>query len=175
MEEHNSSIGFRVRKLDNQLKRNMQLALNCRDDVDEITAMNGFILQYLASHAKDKIYQKDIEQKFKIGRSAVTNLLTRMEENGLIQREVEKSDARLKRIALTEKGREQQKIVQSSVEWLDYKQMEQITPEEKEIFFSILEKIEKNVSDVTGIILGPDKGWIQEVTKTKKRKKDEKC
>lgn len=154
------SIGFRIRKLDNQLKRNMQLALDRQEEVDEITSMNGFIIQYLYQNEDKTIYQRDIEQKFKIGKSAVTNVLTRMEENGLIEREVERKDARLKKIRLTQKGKDQQKIIQKTVEWLDLVQMEQISSQEREVFFSILEKIENNVSDVTKVILSPGREWI---------------
>ena len=95
-------MGHRIRKLDNMLKRNMQLALSGLG-VDEVTAMNGFIIQYLYHHADRAVYQRDIEKEFKIGRSAVTNILTRMEENGFIHRETDGSDARLKRLTLTAK------------------------------------------------------------------------
>lgn len=167
----NNSIGFHIRKLDNLLKRNMQLALDGQGEIDEITAMNGFIIQYLIKNEEKKIYQKDIEQKFNIGKSAVTNLLTRMEEHGLITREVEKSDARLKKIVLTDKGKEQHKMIERSVEWLDYKQMEQISEEEKKVFFEILEKIENNVSEVTKLLLSPDKCWEEEISGKKNNRK----
>lgn len=92
-------MGHRIRKLDNMLKRNMQLALSGQG-VDEVTAMNGFIILYLHRHVDQTIYQRDIEKEFRIGRSAVTNILTRMEENGFIHRETDGSDARLKRLTL---------------------------------------------------------------------------
>ena len=97
-------MGHRIRKLDNMLKRNMQLALSGQG-VDEVTAMNGFIILYLHRHVDQTIYQRDIEKEFRIGRSAVTNILTRMEENGFIHRETDGSDARLKRLTLTGKSR----------------------------------------------------------------------
>ncbi|MDE6673491.1 MAG: hypothetical protein K2K19_01570, partial [Acetatifactor sp.] len=62
-------MGHRIRKLDNMLKRNMQLALSGQG-VDEVTAMNGFIIMYLHHHADQVIYQRDIENEFNIVGSA---------------------------------------------------------------------------------------------------------
>lgn len=155
-------IGHRIRKLDNMLKRNMQLALSGQG-VDEVTAMNGFIIQYLHHHADQSVYQRDIEKEFKIGRSAVTNILTRMEENGFIYRETDGSDARLKRLTLTPKGEEQCQLLTSTIEWLNSRQMDGISLEEQEQLFATLEKIERNADGLAARILGEDDSWTREI------------
>ncbi|MDE6675229.1 MAG: MarR family transcriptional regulator, partial [Acetatifactor sp.] len=143
-------------------KRNMQLALSGQG-VDDVTAMNGFIIMYLHHHADQAIYQRDIEKEFKIGRSAVTNILTRMEENGFIHRETDGSDARLKRLTLTAKGEEQCQLLNSTIEWLNSKQQEGISRQEQEQFFATLEKIEGNAGRLATRILGEDDSWIREI------------
>lgn len=155
-------IGHRIRKLDNMLKRNMQLALSGQG-VDEVTAMNGFIIQYLHHHADQSVYQRDIEKEFKIGRSAVTNILTRMEEYGFIYRETDGSDARLKRLTLTPKGEEQCQLLTSTIEWLNSRQMDGISFEEQEQLFATLEKIEGNAGRLAARILGEDDSWTREI------------
>lgn len=160
--ERRFHMGHRIRKLDNMLKRNMQLALSGQG-VDEVTAMNGFIIMYLHHHAGQTIHQRDIEREFKIGRSAVTNILTRMEENGFIHRETDGSDARLKRLTLTDKGEEQCQLLSSTIEWLNSRQQEGISRQEQEQFFAILEKIEGNAGRLAARILGEDDSWIQEI------------
>ncbi|MCI9072978.1 MAG: MarR family transcriptional regulator [Lachnospiraceae bacterium] len=155
-------MGHRIRKLDNMLKRNMQLALSGLG-VDEVTAMNGFIIQYLYHHADQTVYQRDIEKEFKIGRSAVTNILTRMEENGFIHRETDGSDARLKRLTLTAKGEEQCQLLQDAIEWLNCRQLQGISQEEQERFFATLEKIEGNAGRLAARILGGDDSWTGEI------------
>lgn len=155
-------IGHQIRKLDNMLKRNMQLALSGQG-VDEMTAMNGFIIQYLHYHADQVVYQRDIEREFKIGRSAVTNILTRMEENGFIHRETDGSDARLKRLTLTAKGEEQSQLLYNTIEWLNSRQMDGISDEEREQLFTTLKKIEANAGRVAAHILGEDASWIREI------------
>ena len=42
-------------------------------------------------------FQKDIEQRFAVGRSTVTNLIQLMEKKGFVKRESVKQDARLKK------------------------------------------------------------------------------
>lgn len=160
--KHDFHMGHRIRKLDNMLKRNMQLALSGQG-VDEVTAMNGFIIMYLHHHADQVIYQRDVEREFKIGRSAVTNILTRMEENGFVRRDTDGDDARLKRLTLTAKGEEQCQVLQSTIEWLNYRQMDGISDQERERFFATLEKIEGNAGRLAACILGEDDSWIGEI------------
>ena len=101
--------------------------------VHKITGSNGWILGYLADHENEEIYQKDrfkkgqhwhtiegafyfykegthyqkdIEEKFCVTRSTVSKVLKGMESKGLLRRESVSSDARLKRLVLTEEGRE---------------------------------------------------------------------
>lgn len=155
-------MGHRIRKLDNMLKRNMQLALSGQG-VDEVTAMNGFIIQYLHHHADQAIYQRDVEREFRIGRSAVTNILTRMEENGLIHRETDGSDARLKRLTLTARGEEYCQLLNSTIEWLNSRQLDGISAREQEQFFAILDKIEGNAGRLAARILGEDDSWTREI------------
>ena len=61
--------------------------------VHKITGSNGWILGYLADHEN-------------VTRSTVSKVLKGMESKGLLRRESVSSDARLKRLVLTEEGRE---------------------------------------------------------------------
>lgn len=55
--------------------------------------------------AGEPVYQRDIEEQFHIRRSSVTALLKAMEQDGFITRTAVARDARLKSLALTDKGR----------------------------------------------------------------------
>lgn len=157
-------IGHRIRKLDNILKWNMQLALSGQG-VDEVTAMNGFIIMYLHHHADQTVYQRDVEKEFKIGRSAVSNILTRMEENGFVHRETDGDDARLKRLTLTDKGERQCQLLRGTIEWLNYGQLDGISAGELEQFWATLDKIERNAGRLAGRIQGEGNSWIEEIQK----------
>lgn len=155
-------VGHRIRSLDNILKRNMQLALSSQG-IDAVTAMNGFIIVYLHHHSGRVVYQKDIEKEFRICRSAVTNILTRMEENGFIRRETDDCDARLKSLTLTAKGEEQYQVICNTIDWLNRRQLEGIPAGELEQFFATLDRIEGNAGRLAGRILGADDSWIREI------------
>ena len=93
------SVGFIVKSLSNLFKRQI-LQTNF-----ELTGMQGWIIAYLYENGRNKnIYQKDIETFFKIRRSTVTGILKLMEKNGLLTRESVPSDARLKKLILTDKA-----------------------------------------------------------------------
>ena len=62
----------------------------------------GFIAR--RNGRQEPVYQRDIEEQFQIRRSSVTALLKAMEGDGFITRTAVKQDARLKSLALTEKG-----------------------------------------------------------------------
>lgn len=157
-------VGHRIRTLDNILKRNMQLAL-CGQGIDEVTAASGFIITYLYQHPDQVIYQKDIEKEFRICRSAVTNILNRMEENGLIHRETDDCDARRKSLTLTAKGEEQCQIIRNTIDWLNHKQLEGIPTSELKQFFMTLDRIEENAARLSSDIQGEDDSWMQEIRK----------
>ena len=53
----------------------------------DITGMQRWTLGYLNDHADTEIYQKDIEQEFKVSRATASNMLQLMERKGLIVRE----------------------------------------------------------------------------------------
>lgn len=72
----------------------------------ELTSRQGMILQFLGikTQLNEDVFQRDIEEEFNIRRSTVTIILRGMEEKGLIKRESVKSDARLKKVLMTEKS-----------------------------------------------------------------------
>ena len=78
--------------------------------------MHGWIIRYLYENREQDIFQKDIEQRFAVGRSTVTNLIQLMEKKGFVKRESVKQDARLKKVILTEKGIASQESFEDIVE-----------------------------------------------------------
>lgn len=83
-----------------------------------IPASQSRILCFVALFSADHdIYQKDLEEEFAIRASSATGLVQALEQKGLIRRESVSSDARLKKIVLSDLGREiQSKIIATSEE-----------------------------------------------------------
>ncbi|MFQ9564328.1 MAG: MarR family winged helix-turn-helix transcriptional regulator, partial [Faecalibacillus intestinalis] len=93
------------------------------------------------------VFQRDLEEEFSIRRSTATGILQLMEKNDLIIRQPVSYDARLKKLVLTKKASEIQNEIHKEIEKHDKKVREGITEEELEVFFNVMKKIKKNLSE----------------------------
>lgn len=92
-------MGRMIHMLSHQLKRrNIQEEL-----MDEgLTGSQRHIMKFILLRTlHTDVYQKDIEEEFRIRKSTVTGILKLLEKNGFIRRESVPQDARLKRIVPT--------------------------------------------------------------------------
>lgn len=144
MKEKDRKIGPEIHRTDLKLSRNLSAHVR-KFGVDEVTMMHGWIIRYLYENREQDIFQKDIEQRFAVGRSTVTNLLQLMEKKGFIRRESVEQDARLKKVILTEKGIESQESFEDIVEHIEEELSEGISEEELYIFYKVLDQINQNV------------------------------
>lgn len=80
------------------------------DSLDNPYGVNGKQLRLLGFIAHEsmnrELYQKDIEEELQIRRSSVTSMLQNLEKANMITRVSVSSDARLKKIVLTDLGKE---------------------------------------------------------------------
>ena len=137
-------IGLEIRKLNHEMNRNLELQVKA-EGIDEVTLMHGWILRYLYENREKEIYQKDIEKHFSIGRSTVTSIIQLMEKKGFIERQAVQSDARLKKVLLTEKGEKTHEMIEALIIQLNQNMMEGIEPEELQTFLEVLSKIRQNI------------------------------
>ena len=142
-------IGYELRTLDNMLSRNLMAAARERG-VDELTAMHGWILGYLCRNEHKDIFQKDIEAEFKICRSTVTNILKLMEKKGDIKRESVPYDARLKKLVLTDTGRELHEKTKDMIDMLEEQTVERISKEDLDTFYRVIDQVKNNVKNMLG-------------------------
>ena len=106
----NNEIGFEIKALNNLIKRRVEMS-ETKEEVEHLTGVHGFVIGYISDHDDEDIFQRDIEEKFEIRRSTATGIINLMEKNGLIIREKVDYDARLKKLVLTDKAREINKLV----------------------------------------------------------------
>ena len=144
VEEKGRKIGPEIHCTDLKLSRNLSAHVR-KSGIDEVTMMHGWIIRYLYEKREQDIFQKDIEQRFAVGRSTVTNLIQLMEKKGFVKRESVKQDARLKKVILTEKGIASQESFEDIVEHIEEELSEGISEEELHIFYKVLDRINQNV------------------------------
>ena len=126
------------------MSRNLMAAARERG-VDELTAMHGWILGYLCRNE-----EKDIEAEFKICRSTVTNILKLMEKKGYIRRESVPYDARLKKLVLTDTGRELHEKTKDMIDILEEQTIERIAKEDLDTFYRVIDQLKSNVKNMLG-------------------------
>jgi DNA-binding MarR family transcriptional regulator len=109
-----------------------------------ITGSQAHIINYIYDESnKREVFQRDVEKEFDIRRSSATIALQLMEANGFIKRESVPSDARLKKITLTEKGVFVQKIVREIIDQSEKSLRDALTKNEYNTLVSVINKLSK--------------------------------
>ena len=136
------SIGHEIKAMNHVMQRQM-LKTAAEKGIDRVTIMHGWIMGYLSQNTDRDIFQKDIESTFAISRSTVTSILKCMEKKGYIRRESVDSDARLKKLSLTEKGIETDLIIRKAVEENEARFNSVLSEEERTLFLTLIRKLRK--------------------------------
>ena len=144
MLEREKTVGFKVRQLSNVLKRNAEQN-HSRLESRNISMMQRWIIGYLAHNKEQDIFQKDMEHELNIGKSTLTEILHVMEKNDLVTRMPCESDARCKKLVLTAKAESVHEEIEHGIEEFEKKLRKDITDEELEQFFSIINRMLENV------------------------------
>ena len=139
------AIGFQIRALNNLIKRDVERTHP--SELDRTKGVHGWAIGYFYKNRDRDIFQRDFEEHFSIRRSTATGILQLMEKNGLIVRESVESDKRLKKIVLTEKAIEVHNIIIKDIEEREERLSRNLTEQELNTFFEIVDKIKANLED----------------------------
>ena len=140
------SIGYEIKNLDIMIVRRIFAEAKIHND-EFLTPVQIRIIDYLYNNIKLDIYQKDIEKKFTLRRSTISGILQTMEKNGLIEKIDSKQDARSKKVIITEKGLNKIKEIKNKMIKFEKILRQDITDEELELFFNIVNKLKRNISN----------------------------
>ncbi|MBR6510474.1 MAG: MarR family transcriptional regulator [Clostridia bacterium] len=144
--QRKNDIGFAVRRLSNAIKRDIEKS-KLKMQIDSAKSINGWALNYFYENRDRDIFQRDFEQKFSIRRSTASKMLKSMEQNGFIERVSVESDARLKKIVLTDKAIEQHKRILEDIERREKILRKGLTETEVKQFLNILQIITANMEE----------------------------
>lgn len=142
--ERERSLGYEFRTISNMIKRHIDREV-AANQTEPITRMQGWTIGFLYDRQDQDVFQRDVEEQFEIQRSTATRMLQLMEKRGLIVRQPVASDGRLKKICLTDKGRQFHQVVIQGAQALERQLEEDLTERELEAFFAITAKIRKNL------------------------------
>lgn len=96
-------------------------------------------------HKNESITQKDLAKRLNITAPSITSSIQKMERDGYISREPDKSDQRMMRLALTEKGESCIQSIIDVAERMERIMFEGMSTEEKDIFRQLLVQVNDNL------------------------------
>ena len=143
MKQQEEQIAMRsIKRLSNGISREMCAAFGS----GMFSGAQGRTLHFLLAHTKSDIFQKDIEEEFGLRPPTATALLKELEQRGLIRKEPVPYDARKKKIVVTEEALQYKDCVLKGLKELDQKLTAGISDEEMQVFFSVTDKMLKNLA-----------------------------
>lgn len=137
-------VGRLVNTLSHQLKRRFA---DLEEEDSLATNMQRLILHYILFESlKRDIYQKDVEKEFQIRRSTATGALQILEKNGFITRNPVKEDARLKKLAPTEKAKAVRQHILDNIRYIEALLAKDIPEEKMAVCKEVLWQMSENLS-----------------------------
>lgn len=140
MDEDLKHIGRYIGRLHNLMRRRLwknKSNLNCSGA--EMKILSHILVQ------EKPILQKDIENEFLLRPSTATEILKKLEQQGLIKRIQEEDDARKKRIILTEKVINEEKNLIGSILEFERDLTKGISRNDLSTFCRIADKMQENL------------------------------
>ena len=132
------------------MDRLQRLALSSHDEAfpPGMTISQLSCIGYLAFKGEEDVYQRDLENHFKLRRSTVSSLLSNMEEKGLLLRISVPQDGRLRKLVLTTTGRSLGEQVQHFFFRLNDLMVQNLSEEEQNALQGILVKIDATLNEL---------------------------
>jgi len=119
---------------------NKRINATIRENIgSDLTIEQLSILHYIHNHAS--CTSTELADIFCVGKSAITAIITRLENKGLIERDRDSKDRRLVYLRLTEEGKVLQKASDAGINDVLAPYLGHFTEEEIETFISSYEKL----------------------------------
>lgn len=144
--QREKNIGFNVRRLSNYIKRDIEKS-SASGKIVLPKGVNGWAIHYFYENRDKEVFQRDFEERFSIRRSTASNILKTMEQNGFIERKSVESDARLKKILLTEKAVKIHEEIMKDIERRETLLRKGFTNAEIEQFLGMIDRFILNLED----------------------------
>lgn len=142
---HSEEVGLLLKKLSKSLG-SISNQLMAKHDVTESLAS---VLSFLESRNGMETCQVDIQNALHLTNPAVTKLVGRLEEKGLIRINKRDNDQRYKIIELTELGKQTMNECKVMKEPLQLQMLHGFNTSEIEHIKELLNRIQKNIDDLT--------------------------
>lgn len=141
------TITNELKKLDTEIARRL-FSISKEKNIDAPPSpLQGRIMKYLVNNKDKEIYQKDLEDIFKVSKATVSSVLLSMENNKLIKRITLDTDARSKKIVLAENSQKVYEDMKIVFQKLNEELENGLSKEEVDNFYKTIEKMYKNIKN----------------------------
>lgn len=106
------------------------------------------ILLHLYRHEDEDVCQKDFEEETHVKKASITGAIDSLIDKGFVYREQSKDDKRKNYIRLTDKALAYKIDFKNRVDILNERIIENISKEELETFYKVIDKIRENVKEI---------------------------
>lgn len=128
-----------------KLNRKMKRYFDSFFDGTKLSGIQGLILQYLLVETERRdVFPKDLEEFLEVKGSSVTSLINTLERKGYLVRESLSTDARYKKLVLTDKTYAMKSIINSSVMNYMSSMFQGISDEDLKTFEYVILQMTKN-------------------------------
>lgn len=132
------------------VSKNLRYYFDLAMSENGLTSIQSRILGHLrCSEEQGKsVFQRDIEDVFRIKRSSVTSVLQTLEKKGLIIRKNVPGDARIKKLVLTDEARKMQSCTYHAMTELEREMRSLFTEEEFQNFLEYMSRIDQKAIEM---------------------------
>ncbi len=129
--------------LDNTIKRYLEAS---KVSFNKISCTNIWILAFIAENSDRDIFQRDIECFLSVTRSTASRVVDLMVQKGLLVKSSVSTDARLKKLTLTDKSCAIVSELKEMDDELNTTLREGIDEADLEIFYKCIDKMKSNLT-----------------------------
>ncbi|MGI6238635.1 MAG: MarR family winged helix-turn-helix transcriptional regulator [Christensenellales bacterium] len=139
-------IAVELRSLSNLVMRAVEQRAR-EHSGDLITGMNGWIICYILQSADCEVYQRELEEAFSITRSTASRIVNLMQKKGIVERRTAEHDARMLKIALSDKAMALAHRMDSESEQVGRMLVRDFAPAEIDQLNHYIERMKQNMRD----------------------------
>lgn len=141
----NISLIHEIKKINGDIFRGIS---NRYKDMNlDITPMHAKIIMTLY-RSSEALCQKDLEGPISCNKSTMSSIISTMEKNGLLTRNVSDIDSRINYLKLTDKGFEIAEFLKEDRVYTEKIMTEGISEQEYTTFLTVIDRIRKNLERI---------------------------
>ena len=139
------NVIYEVKSLENAISRYIFSNAKESKHISPPSPMQGMIMRYLIENQNKEVYQRELEDVFKVRKASISGVLQTMEKRNIIKKVPSKKDGRTNKIILTDTAvRKNEEMAKTFVD-LENKLTKNISEEDLKTFYKVMHQMRTNI------------------------------